>query len=554
MKKNILAAIILTITLSGEAVFAGIVTIDKARKVATNFFTEKTPKPVNQIVYGKDFIINQGSHNIIYVFNINEGFIAVSAQDAAFPILFYSFEGNFSGENKPPAFTEWIRSYQAQIELALYNNVKPEIFIQKAWKKYSSENFIPQKSSEGVAPMLYTNWSQGCYYNSKFPADTNCPCDHLWTGCVATAMGQVMKFYNYPKSGTGSHGYNSNYGWVEADFENTEYDWFGMNYHLDSENDPVAELLFHCAISVNSQFFPYGTGALDLAVKQALVQYFDYSSNTQFFWRDSYAGDWLALLRTELDQGRPVIYGGADSVTLSGHTLVCDGYQDSTFFHFNWGWNGSYNGYFYLDSLIAGNNYFNFQHDAIVGIEPEINGIIETYPPVNLSSEVEGRDVSLIWDAPELPGTLEFLGYNVRRDGWVVNPAIVSQQSFTDSDVSPGDHEYTVTSVYIGRESTQSITEHVYISGLHEIADYFLSVYPVPVSDFLIIQANEFTLDEIQVKITDIAGKEVLNRIFKSYHNPEIQIELPDQLSGIYLLQVKDNKKCYYKKIVIVKN
>ncbi len=95
-------------------------------------------------------------------------------------------------------------------------------------------------------------------------------------------MGQIMKFYNYPKNGTGTYGYNSSYGYVEADFENTEYDWSAMNYHLTEEDSSVAQLLYHCAISIHSQFFPNGTGAFDFDARNAFVNYFNYKSRCTF--------------------------------------------------------------------------------------------------------------------------------------------------------------------------------------------------------------------------------------------------------------------------------
>jgi len=247
-----------------------------------------------------------------------------------------------------------------------------------------TDNFIPAKDIMSVEPLLSTTWSQGCYYNTMFPEEELGECGHLYTGCVATAMGQIMKYHNYPEHGTGSNGYNDpNYDSVYADFENTYYNWTEMEDHLEDENEAVAELLYNCAISINSQFYSYGTGAFDISVRYALTEYFFYKPEAEFLWRDNYPGNWKALLRDELSNDRPVLYG-AETQNAEGHTIVCDGFQDTSFFHFNWGWNGSYNGYYYLDTLIVGDYNFNLHHDAVIGIEPDVSGINEPQSGENL--------------------------------------------------------------------------------------------------------------------------------------------------------------------------
>ncbi len=169
---------------------------------------------------------------------LNEGFVIISADDAVFPVLAYSLTSSYTGNNFPATFQNWMDQYKEQILFAKEEKLVASNQIKKAWQKYTAKDFVPDVDIQSVEPMIQTTWSQGCYYNSQFPIDTTAPCGHLWTGCVATAMGQIMKYYNFPQSGTGSHGYNSSYGWVEADFENTEYDWAGMQNHLTDENDP----------------------------------------------------------------------------------------------------------------------------------------------------------------------------------------------------------------------------------------------------------------------------------------------------------------------------
>ncbi|MBM3435972.1 MAG: T9SS type A sorting domain-containing protein [Bacteroidetes bacterium] len=554
MKSLIRIAGILLMILNSFTSHSAIVPFDRARIAAGNFYSEKTSAFTGKIEFGEFFIIEEEQLPLCYIYNINKGFVIIAAHDNVFPVIAWSSESAYTNSDLPPALSRWMESYHSHIFRAFKENTDIPQFISRAWKIYGDENFKPNKSLAGVDPILLTTWSQGCFYNSQFPADTNCPCDHLWTGCVATAMGQVMKYYNYPKNGIGSHGYNSFYGWVEADFENTQYDWAGMNYNLVSENEGVAELLFHCAVSVNSQFFPNGTGAFDFSAWQALIQYFGYSPEAQFYWRDSYAGDPLELLRNELDEGRPVIYGGADSETSAGHTLVCDGYQDTAFFHFNWGWNGLYNGFFYLDSLIAGSNYFDFQHDAVVRIKPDIPEIIYIYPPMNTVLSAEEHSVQLSWDDPGLPSTLEMIGFNIYRDGIAVNPAVVTQNEYTDENVPAGDHEYFLKTVYIGAQSGPTETLEVHINGTDDRAVSYINVYPVPVTGYFCIPSGQIESNQIRIELMDITGKVIFDKTFRNNISENLKILLPEITSGLVFLLLDAGDLRYSQKIIVLKN
>ncbi len=383
--KHIVIILILTI-LTGQT-FAKQISKQTAKQVAKNFFTEKSGFNNSEITFGKEFVVTKDNRTSCFVFNINKGFIVIAGDDAVFPVFAYSFDHNYTGTNFPEGFKNLMEDYTAQVEYAIDREAVASEKIKLVWEKYLSESFVSEKSVIGIEPLLSTTWGQGCYYNTAFPEEEQGQCGHLFTGCVATAMAQIMKYYNYPESGTGSFGYNTSYGYVEADFENTVYNWSEMENHLADENEAVATLMFHSAISLSSQFFPEGTGAYDTTVPGALFKYFKYKSDAQFLFRDEYAGDWKALLRSELDEHRPVLYGGvAELKTLYGHSLVCDGYQDTAFFHFNWGSGGNYDGYFYLDTLTAAGLNFNKLQDAVVGIEPLTSGIsdIDKYAAISV--------------------------------------------------------------------------------------------------------------------------------------------------------------------------
>jgi hypothetical protein len=542
------------LVLSSATVRSGDVDIGRARKVATNFYAEKCKIMDDQIFFGEEHTILNKGIVIGYVFNLNDGFIIISGTDAVIPVLAYSFESGYSGHGFPPAFDFWMENYKSQIRIAINEDRESLKSIREIWERYSDSNFNSKEVLSEVQPLIHTTWHQGCYYNSYFPEESTAPCGHLWTGCVATAMGQIMKFYNYPKNGTGTYGYNSSYGYVEADFENTEYDWIAMNYHLTDEDSSVAQLLYHCAISIHSQFYPNGTGAFDFDARSALVNYFKYKPDAHFYWRDSYPGDWKAMLRAELDEGRPVLYGGADSQTNAGHTLVCDGYQDTSFFHFNWGWNGIYNGYFYLDSLIAGNNYFDFQHDAVIGIAPDV-GEIFIYPPLNLAASVISSSVTITWLAPELPSNLEFLGYNVFRNSNIVNSQILTELSFIDLNVPAGWQQYTASAVYIGGEKIcpQFIEVFVEGSGINDQQLFVFNIFPNPVTNCLYISYGIENITDFIIAILDLAGRKLFEQYIPNFNSSEISIPVSELNSGIYLISIHNDQFRYYQKIVIRK-
>ena len=543
--------LILTLALSVN-ISAAPVNIQDAKQLARNFFWEKSQMAFDEIHFEGEFAQLKDGVPVYYIFNFGKGFIIIAADDAVFPVLGYSFKGNFPTENLPGNIGLWMESYTDQIAFTVQKGSKASTSTKKVWEKYLSKSFSPEKEIEGVRPLLYSNWSQGCYYNSNFPDTENENlCYHTYTGCVATAMAEIMKFHNYPKNGIGSHGYDSSYGWLEADFENTFYDWAGMKYNLQDENPAVAELIYHCAVSINTIFVPGGSGAYDIDVRDALVNYFGYENGAGFLWRDSFFGDWEGLLRDELDAGRPVLYGVvAQAKDYFGHTLVCDGYQDSTFFHFNWGWDGAYNGYYYLDSLAANGYEFNLFHDAVVGIRPDIGDSYIIQPPENISAFVELNTVGLQWDEAT-EGTLEKLGYNIFRDGQIVNDAIVTDTVFTDTDVPSGEHSYKVSTVYIGDEALSENPVFVQGVGIAEqgTKETPFAVSPNPATDYLNI-SNKYGNEKISdIELLDLSGREIQNWHVNN-QNKTLHLKLPE-LHGMYLLQIHTDGKTYSSKLII---
>ncbi|MFN8254505.1 MAG: C10 family peptidase [Bacteroidales bacterium] len=343
-----------------------------AKSVAINFLTGKDFKnaaiSTPELELYKSALKNSGLNNI-YIFNLTnqEGFIIVSADNSTFPILGYSFSNHFDeAYNQPDGFKEWLENSCSQIEFILEKKLPPSPEIRKAWENLAKNNKNVLKNTNEVSPLLSTKWNQGKYYNSLCPLGTGGDNGHVWVGCVAVAMAQVMKYWNYPQYGSSNHSYNCNpYGVQAADFSSTLYDWNAMPNSLNAENMPVATLLYHCGVSVNMGYAPGGSGAFMGSVVTSLKNYFDYSKDVQMAYKFSYTDQgWDSLIRHEMDAGQPVAMAGGS------HAFVIDGYKETNYFHVNWGWGGSYDGYYYFSALNPGSSNFTSGQQAVINVRP----------------------------------------------------------------------------------------------------------------------------------------------------------------------------------------
>jgi len=311
----------------------------------------------------------ESKDTLYYVLNdsVNNAFVIVSADKRAWPILAYSLHGTFNKDKQPEAFVSWMENRKKEIAYIKENNLQADNQTSIKWEQLRSLTRAAQTS--GVEPLLKTTWNQGCYYNELCPADAQGDCGHTWTGCTATAMAQIMKYWNYPEKGTGAYSYiDSKYGRQFADFGASTYNWVQMPNTLTSQNSEVAKLIFHCGVSISSWYSVEGTGAFGENIPDALARYFSYSKNIRSICKGITNNEnWISLLKQELDWKRPIIYCGSGS---GGHTFVCDGYQNNNYFHFNWGWGGRADGYYYIGSLNPQGLNFNREQSIIVNICP----------------------------------------------------------------------------------------------------------------------------------------------------------------------------------------
>ncbi|MDD3686878.1 MAG: C10 family peptidase [Bacteroidales bacterium] len=391
MKKLVLLSVILIISITS---FAGFVPRKDAEKAAKSHTYQSIGafKQVNWDDLKMNCLFDPSENDTynFYVFNIDgdQGYVIVSSDDKIKPILAYSFEGGFNHDNMAPAQKEFLKYFEDCISYVEANEYEVSEKITAEWEELIS--YYPGKAyqQKTTSPNLLENinWNQGWPYNAQCPADEEATYTngHVPVGCVATAMLQVMKYYNWPPSGEGSKTYSYpsswpyywTYGTLSANFGTSTYDWYSIpNAASSYVNTELGKINYHAAVSVSMAFGPDGSGSQTDKIVTALETYFKYSTSCQYVSKSSYTEtNWKNLIKAQIDAEKPVVYSGSSTTT--GHAWNCDGYQDDSF-HMNWGWGGAGNGYYTLDNLTSTatpggpENNFNQGQDMVINIYPQ---------------------------------------------------------------------------------------------------------------------------------------------------------------------------------------
>ena len=381
------------------AASANPVDVNRARKVGAGYLAAVGHQIVGELEAVKT------PFNEFYIFNGSDGgFVLVAADDCVRPILGYSLTGTFRVDQMPTNVQGWLEDYENGIiavkqamkeaEQGPRHSNSAQKAIAEEWRMYANGTAPQAPLSTSVSPLLTTTWNQSPLYNDM------CPYDSIYgqrvvTGCVATATAQIMKYWNHPAQGYGSHSYtpsNSHisYGVQSANFGATNYAWNNMPNALTSvssqtEIDAVAQLMYHVGVAIEMNYnvsSEGGSGAYNHSdyypsSMSALVDYFKYAPDIALLRRSGCDdATFSAALRAELDQTRPILFDGRDNS--GGHSFVCDGYDQNNFFHFNWGWGGYCDGYYMIGALnptpggTGGNSTytFNISNTALLGIRP----------------------------------------------------------------------------------------------------------------------------------------------------------------------------------------
>ena len=336
---------ILLLIMSAMTVHADPISQATAASKAKAFFANRkainTAEP-RMVLQGRQRVLGKSpkaSNSYYYVFNNgdNDGFVIVSGDDSTAPILGYADSGSFDASNVPDNMQTWLNGYAEQIE-----------WVRTQAKVAGNEG--PTPARQVIAPLIATKWAQDNPFNQKcFTTDGQ----QAVTGCVATALAQIMYYHKWPRSNTTAIPAYSTYDELPAttfDWDNMQLIYSGKETSDDPHATAIADLLVYCGHAVQ---MGYGTGASsadDEKCSTALVNYFGYGNTPRRLSRGSYSStEWEELLYNELHHGRPVIYSGRS--TGGGHAFICDGYDGNGFYHFNWGWAGLSDGYFLLQAL-----------------------------------------------------------------------------------------------------------------------------------------------------------------------------------------------------------
>jgi len=426
------------------------VPLTMAKTVAENFIKKQVRSEENlkgmslTLNLSKEIKMKNCSKAALYIFDIsNSGFVIISGDDNVYPVLGFSLTNTLDVNNLSPALAQWIDDYTEQISYEAAKDVKNNENA-RIWEAYK-KNITADKSGKAsqIQPLLLTTWNQDIYYNAYCPVDAAGSGGHVYAGCVATAFGQIMKYYNYPKQGIGSYSYNDwNYGIQSADFANTTYQWEAMPNSLGSYNDAVAELLYHCGVSVDMGYSATGSGAYSQDVVPALINYFGYNNALNIKDRNSYSDQqWENMLISNLDALMPIYYSAYSNN--GGHAFDFDGYYKDTLgthFHINWGWSGYGNGYYLVNNLASPGGSFDFGHQAIFNIIPDQN-----YPVYCSGMQTITETSGTFEDGS---GIYQYL--NNTNCSWLIDPAVNVENIKLTFDKFDTEANNDVVTVYDG--------------------------------------------------------------------------------------------------------
>lgn len=369
------------------------ITAEQARQAATRFWqsapaTRGGVPPSWQLVRDSENSATRstGADPAYYVFDntAGPGFVIVAGDDVAMPVLGYSFDSEFPSGALPSNLQAWLDGLRETVNKARAAGLKAESSVTQAW--------AATRSGNTVVKLETALWNQDEPYNRLCPTYQE---TRTYTGCTATAMAIAIRYHQWPERGTGTlPAYTTgSYGIsVPGVTLGHAYDWANMKlkyaYSYQGTTDyeyteftqieatAVATLMRDCAVMLQSDFGPDGTGAFSSDIPNLLINHMGYDRQTRWLSRISYSTrEWNEILQNELDNDRPIIYSGYNSQ--SGHAFILDGYTDTNYYSVNWGWSGYCNGYFLLTALdpegqgIGGSDHYNDGQNAIVGIQPD---------------------------------------------------------------------------------------------------------------------------------------------------------------------------------------
>lgn len=374
MRKNAIFTILFLLI---GSVFAQNVNFSEASRVASQFFRTQD----KSLVQCADVAVADAD-TLYYIFNADNGYVVVAGDRRVPPILAFSDQRPYTVSEMVPPAKMWMDNYRRQLaELkAQPASAQP---VHEAWARLSRGEQPLRDVVEGMEPLVHSHWGQGTFYNYYCPVDFSGENDHVVTGCVATAMAQLIYYFRFPETGTGSYSYtDANYGVQSADYGATTYNYEAMCDEPTAINPEICKLMHHCGVGVDMVYGPDGSGMYNHSAARVLRTFFKYSPQTEYLFRDSTDLDWDSVIVSHLDRRIPMYYAGwSNPATNNGHGFLVDGYKivDSAYYyHFNFGWDGYADNYFYTDQLNVSGTHFNLAQELIVNAYPDTTQY--TYP------------------------------------------------------------------------------------------------------------------------------------------------------------------------------
>ena len=353
-----------------QSAFSAPITRQKAMQNVRAFLLEKgidvKRVPMRQVASQKE---GKGGEDIpFYVFNIgnDDGFVIASADDCAHAILGYSENGKFVPEDVPSNMQAWLDGYADEIDWARKHHVKAARHLNRSQTRHT------------VDQLLKSTWGQDSPYNDQCVFNgVNCV-----TGCTATALAQLMYYWaTVGKDGkvfrcgsTALSSYVTSLKGFQVDSlpPLQSFDWDSMTDKKPTTQKgkkAVAQLMRYCGQAVKTEYTQYASGAWNNYPKPALIDKFGYSWNMRQIHADRMeAEEWDSIIYCNLAKGLPVYMDGEGT---AGHAFICDGYDSpSGKYHFNWGWDGRYDGLYAMSALTPDNDNYSYEKTAIVDVLP----------------------------------------------------------------------------------------------------------------------------------------------------------------------------------------
>lgn len=355
----------IALSLSAGATTAG---LEKAERKAREFLSTRNAS-VGEL-RNVDFLpASRSAGRNVYLFTRDSGgFVVVSTTHAGEQVLGYSDSGNLTSTTLPENFVGWLTDYEDQIA------ANPSAAV-------ASETTAAD-DRPAIAPLLWTQWDQGDPYNQQCPELDG---ERCITGCVATAMAQIMAYHRYPVSGKGQVTYQWKDRTLSLDLDTVTFDWDnllpryeGTENSTPAQQKAVATLMKACGYSSRMNYGLYWSEAQYANAFKGYYENFGYSAGMEVIYRNYYTDtDWNGIIYDQLAKWLPVYYKGHGS---AGHAFVCDGYDGDGYFHINWGWNGAWDGYFRLSALNpsgsgsgGSDGGYSYLQGALINIRPDNN-------------------------------------------------------------------------------------------------------------------------------------------------------------------------------------